>query len=289
MEKSSLLKTGLFLLCLPMLFASCDKEQAEYEQKSGGPIEFIAAVDAVTRSTIGWADFKCAFEAGDAIGIYAAPHGTALSASGNYAQNVKLVRQPDGKWSYANPAQAIFFPAEGVTLDIYAYYPYTDTQASPAALPFSAGPDQSAGASGCELLWVSVSDVAEAGNEISLQFGHLLAMIQLEVSAAADSAIQLADITAMDVKLNGLKSAVTFNAGDGTATLAGETCRINMERQSGAFVFRALVPVQDITPGAILFSCTVEHQSKFTQFNYEAAPGTVLESGVVRLYNVKLP
>ena len=119
-------------------------------------------------------------------------------------------------------------------------------------------------------------------------------MIQLEVSPADDSTIDLADIASMDVKLNGLRSAVTFNVQDGAAVLAGDAGRINMERKSGAYLFRALVPVQPVTAGSIFFSCTVGVENTsggtdYTQFNYEAAPNTQLESGVVRLYDVKLP
>lgn len=290
MEKSRLFKTRTLLLCLPLLiFASCDKSQDGYGPEKGGMLEFSPAVSAVTRSTIDWTDFKCDFEPGDAIGIFAAPHGTPLAASGNYANNVKLVKQADGSWSYADADQAIFFPAGDVTLDIYAYYPYAEVVADPLALAFDAGTDQSAGASDSELMWAVEENIAEAGNRISLRFEHVFSMLQLEVSPAADSEIDAAKITYMDVKLNGLKSAVSFNIGDGTATLSGDAARIKMECKAGTRLFRALVPVQDIAAGSILFSCTVGQETGYTQFNYEAAPNTILASGVVRLYDVKLP
>lgn len=290
MEKSRLFKTRTFLLCMSLLIlASCDKSPEGYGPERDGKLEFNAAVSAVTRSTIDWADFKCDFESGDAIGIFAAPHGTPLAASGNYATNVKLVKQADGSWSYADEDQAIFFPAGGVTLDIYAYYPYTEVVANPLALAFDAGTDQSAGAPDSELMWATEVNVAEAGNQISLQFEHVFSMLQLEVSPAADSSIDMAKVTSMDVKLNGLKPAVLFNIGDGTVTLSGDAARIRMECKAGTRLFRALVPVQEIVAGAILFSCTVGQESGYTQFNYEAAPNTVLASGVVRLYDVKLP
>lgn len=295
MEKSSLLKTWAFLGCLPLLlFSSCDKSPEGYGPKDGGMIEFNAIVSAVTRSTIDWADFKCEFETNDAVGIFVVPHGSQLAASGNYANNVKLVKQSDGTWNYADPDQAIFFPAEGVTLDIYAYYPYMEALSSPLALTFDAGTDQSAGAANSELMWASMSDVSEDNNQISLQFEHVFSMIQLEVSPADDSSIDLADVTSIDVKLNGLASAVTFNVGDGSAVLTGEAARIGMERKGGAYLFRALVPVQPVAAGSILFSCTIglknaSDGTDYTQFNYEAAPNTTLESGMVRIYDVKLP
>ena len=290
MEKSRLFKKRTFLLCLPLLlFASCDKGPEGYGPEKDGMLEFDAAVSAVTRSTIDWTDFKCDFEPGDAIGVFAAPHGSPLAASGNYASNVKLVKQADGSWSYADEDQAIFFPAGGVTLDIYAYYPYAEAVPNPLALAFDAGTDQSAGAPDSELMWAKEENVAEAGNQIRLQFGHVFSMLQLEVSPVADSAIDVEKITYMDVKLNGLKSAVSFNIGDGTASLSGDAVRIRMERKSGSRLFRALVPVQDVVAGSILFSCTVGQESGYTQFNYDAAPNTVLASGVVKLYDVKLP
>lgn len=291
MEKSRRIKIQLFLLSLPLLvLASCDKSPDEFGQTGARKLEFSADVSAVTRSTIGWADFKCDFEPGDAIGIFAVPHGSQLAASGNYAQNVKLVRQSGGGWDYADSDQAIFFPAEGVTLDVFAYYPYMESPGAPSAISFDAGRDQRGGASRSELMRAAVSDVAESDNRISLRFEHLFAMIQLEVSPAADSGIDLAEVATMDVKLNALRSAVTFDLGAGTAVPAGDACRIDMECRADARIYRALVPVQPVTAGDILFSCTVEMKSgKRAQFNYEAAPNTLFESGVVRLYDVKLP
>ena len=59
MEKSRLFKTRTFLLCMSLLIlASCDKSPEGYGPERDGKLEFNAAVSAVTRSTIDWADFK---------------------------------------------------------------------------------------------------------------------------------------------------------------------------------------------------------------------------------------
>lgn len=297
MKKTSHLKTFAFLVCLPLLtLSSCNKGAEEYDGHKSGQVNFDVSIGAVTRSTIGWDDFKCTFDAGDAIGIFAVPSGTELASSGNYANNIKLVKQADGSWNYAAKDQTIFFPAGDIALDIYAYYPYSESLNDPRAFLFDAGTDQSSGAQRSELLWTSKSNIHQTDNQIALSFAHMLAMIQIEVSPAADSSIAMQDITYIDIKLNGLKSAVTFNMGDGSANLTGDAGRIKMEQRAGSYLFRALVPVQEVIAGSILFSCTVGQAGKstsggtdYTQFNYEASPDTALSGGVVRLYNVKLP
>ena len=294
MKKSTLLKALAWSGSLPLFLCPSCSKGPEAAPPQNEAIEFYASISSVTRSTIDWADFKCEFETGDAIGIFAVPHGSPLAESGNYANNVQLVKQADGAWEYADPDQVIFFPAEGVTLDIYAYYPYTESPFDPTALPFDVGTDQSEGAAESELLWGSATDIAEEDNRISLTFAHMLSMIQVEISPAGDSAIRMEDIASIEIKLNGVESALSFHIGEGSTTPSGETGRIKMERNGETFQFRALIPVQPITAGSILFSCTVgivgdNAENSYTQFNYEAGPNTTLEKGVVRLYDIKLP
>jgi len=70
------------------------------------------------------------FKAGDAIGIFVEKRKDkeirAVAGTSNYQSNIKWIYQEDGSWSPANSTDMIYSSTDGMPLDIYAYYPYTE-------------------------------------------------------------------------------------------------------------------------------------------------------------------
>ncbi len=70
------------------------------------------------------------FRVGDAIGVFVEKRTneniqSAIGTS-NYQTNLKWIYQEDGTWKPATSSDEIYTSANGMPLDIYAYYPYTN-------------------------------------------------------------------------------------------------------------------------------------------------------------------
>lgn len=273
MTKRTIYRHLLLLAALPALvLAACSRE--EMADGSEGP----DAPDGKIRFEIGFApkdgaigdnpqtrvatdaNFKCSWEDGDAIGIYAVEHGQPLAASGNPIHNVKLTYSSGGKWT----GQA-YWPtaADGRTLDFYAYYPYTVTATNPTQISFSVAQDQSGTFSDgksnfnrSHLLTAKTDNSGEGcghGNTVTLNFTHALAMVQVKVGANM-SGIKT-------VRLNGCITETTFNLFTQTTAIAPTATSHpvtmyacpNSDNTPGTFAYRALVPVQTIASGTVMF------------------------------------
>ena len=70
------------------------------------------------------------FKAGDAIGLFVEkrtnPNAQSTVGNSNYKTNIKWVYKADGSWKPASSDDMIYTSADGIPLDIYAYYPYSE-------------------------------------------------------------------------------------------------------------------------------------------------------------------
>lgn len=273
-SKWTLLAAAVTALAL----GSCSKEEMGAEPGGspgapGGEIRFEIGIAPQTRVATD-TKFKSTWEDGDAIGIFAVKHGEQLAAADNPIHNVRLTYSSADGGTWSGPA---YWPASsaGISeLDFYAYHPYDDNGGSPAtlnptAIAFNVAPDQSAPADAAgntpsaftrsHLLMAKAADGGADGNgfakgeTVSLTFRHALAMVQVKTGTNMPGKYT--------VYLNGCTTDAVLNlATQQTSAPATAPQRITMypcpndgDGATGTFAYRALVPVQTITGGTVLF------------------------------------
>ena len=276
MTKRTIYRHLLLLAALPALvLAACSREDLAGTTDNGPEdadateirFEIGFTPQTATRvATSADALFKCTWEDGDAIGIYAVEHGERLAAAGNPIHNVKMTYSTSGaaQWS----GRAYWPAADGRKLDFYAYYPYDPSFTDPTkSLEFSAKTDQSAVTGGRSHF--SLSDLMMAnqnnntgygrGETVALSFEHLMAMVQVKVSS---SMLGNYDPSALKVSLNGCYTGVTRlnlpnRGGSFEPTSSPETITMYPcpnDGTPGIYAYRALVPPgQRIAPGTAMF------------------------------------
>lgn len=283
MTKRTIYRHLLLLAALPaLLLAACsgedlagttdngpeDADAAEIRFEIGfTPTTTDATGAPATRvATSADALFKCTWEDGDAIGIYAVEHGEELAAAGNPIHNVKMTYSTSGAAQWSGRA---YWPAVSADtkLDFYAYYPYDPSFTDPTkTLDFSAKTDQSAVTEGRNHFSLSDLMVAKPnsntgygrGETVVLDFRHLMAMVQVKVSSSMLGNYAPA---ALKVSLNGCYAGVTrLNLSNRGAnfvpTSSPETITMYPcpnDGTPGIYAYRALVMPSCIVQGTAMF------------------------------------
>lgn len=280
----------IFLLAL-----SCEKGEVAVPGGVGGRI-VLDPVFAVGSRVTTDAAFACAWEKGDAIGVFAVKHapgvaGTLLS-TGNYIHNARLVHDGTG-WAFDGGVD-FRWPDDGEVLDFHAYYPYSAGVTNPLAVEFRVATDQGAtrGTGDGARSGFSESDflVAKASNggsgygsgttTVELAFEHALSMVQVEVSFPGGIA-GAGGVTS--VTLSGCRARCSLSLSDGVATGSGVAASVEMHgvppvAGDTALVFRAMVAPGRVAGGERLY--VVKHEGR--HFPVAAASGGVtLEAGKV--------
>lgn len=284
----------LYLLLPTMLLAGCDKDESGGEPATDDRIRFeigFAPQDAAmggapeTRTATA-PDFKTTWETGDEIGVYIVKGSDGLQASGNYADNVKFIRQSNGTWSYTLPTGREYYPTDGDKLHFFAYYPYDAAMSAPTAYTFSVRTDQSAEAdySLSDLMTAKAENVEESKNAVSLQFSHALSLVQVEVKREVNVPHFDGDFT---VTLKGAKpDAVLGWSSNLTGT--GTPTDIVMHKVAGMnYTYRALVPAQTLGAEAKV-SFVQTTSGKEINMTYPGIASAVLPAKAVRKYSVTL-
>lgn len=244
----------MFLYCLlATSLVACNQSEEMDEMQASSEVTFKVSKSALSRA--GKEDFKD----GDAIGIYAVERtadGTvATPVTNGRANNAKWVKEGN-EWKPATADDRITWSQKGTKMDFYAYYPYSEGVADPAAIALDlAGQSED----------LAAADVLRAANttglstgEVTLSFDHVLAM--LNVTAEAEV-----------VKVTGIKAATALNLGTGEVALAEEATSIFTLSALGDGVFQGLVPAQTFS-GEI--QCEKEGATyvyAFTDMTLEAA------------------
>ena len=267
------------------MFASCAKEETGKEL----PLQNADAV----RFEIGFAesrvatdkDFNSTWEEGDAIGLFVVENGQPLAASGNPAHNVKLT-YTGGNWVLENE---ILW--EGRMLDFYAYYPYDAAMTDPTNVTFKVQEDQSAETGGksnyglSDLLTAQAKGVI-AGNLVTLQFSHQMAMVQVKLAVTNKGTVGL---TLKNVKTSGvLNLAQGLTVSD---DMTGDVVMRRVEQEGDAdyassYTFRALVPAQGIEETTALFEAVEEEKTHEID---GPADGLALTAGMADVLSLRLP
>lgn len=205
-------------------------------------------------------NFKCTWEAGDAIGIFAFEEGVDVTSKDYYIKNAKLTF--DGTtWQSETPLR---WPKNEKKLRFYACYPYNAMQ-DVAGFNFNVQTNQSADTDGKSNL--DLSDVMmtysiwlPSGSPVELHLSHYACMVQLKLDNTAGS-IDPNEEVIVKMRDVATKASFNFSATGWTAMSGSDNADITMRRveQPGDadyrtnYTFRAIVPLQEQSEPKSLF------------------------------------
>lgn len=306
------LKIIILFVCTASLFTACSKEEEiggiipdnreairfeiGFTSQGTGGIKTRTATDKI---------FNTAWEEGDEIGVFAVEHAAEqpaiLAASDNYMHNVKLTyNKAANTWT---PDTPLYFPTgEDRQLNFYAYYPYSAAAIDPAVLTFNVQTDQNgSGFNASDLMFAVAWDVNK-GSAVSLAFNHALSLVEVDISESSENTpLYVAD--KLKVQLCGVKTAsmvnLSFQPIYPVVISASAFADIRMHRvdmgDAAKYVYRALIPRQDLAAGHTLFTFKqdLNGNDKYTDGNefslsYTLAAQPDLVPGNVLRYKIKL-
>lgn len=279
----------LYLLLSVLLLASCSGEDdsliPDPSTQADGQIRFeigFAAEGGAQSRVVTDPNLKTTWETGDEIGLFAVKHGDNLLATGNYIHNVKLTCQEDGIWS-----GDAYWSNEGQTYDFYAYYPYDAAMGNPTNHTFSVKADQRAEANykRSDLLTAQTEDVAKSTNAVSLQFSHVLSLVQVEVKR--DPNVPHFDENDFTVTLTGVLPGVKVDWAS-ALTGTGAATPIIMHKVEGMlYTYRAFVPAQTLAAESKVTFVQSTAEKKI-DMEYQGVKNTALTAGHAHKYSVTL-
>lgn len=280
---------SLALIAIGMTFLnSCSKETEEVTaQGEKQPVQFVMNVGQASRTTTGTdAGRTTTWSDGDAVGIFVYKHGDTTSPVN---ANVKYTLSGS---TWAAEAGSEIYTDEAY--DFYAYYPYDATVTDPTKVSMTALADQTSADNYAksDFLAAQNTSVAAGATTVALTFSHLFSMVEVTVTGDKVSQ-QPTKVTLNNVKL---ATAVDITAATPAAAVASDATatEVNMyyltkttNADSAPFVFRAVVPAQEIAAGTSLTSIYApDADAKTYTMQYNAA--VTYEAGKCRSIQVKI-
>lgn len=267
-------KSLIFALTGALMITACSneiEEQLAENGKNGQNVKFSIGVENLSRTAIADGTLVTSFEPNDEIGIFAYD-GEKLVSS-----NVKYTYNGSG-WTSENAIAA----QDGVKLSYYAYYPYDASVTDPASIKDTVSADQTAGFGKNDMLSARNTEAAAGATNISLNFAHAMAMVQVSLMEGTTS-----DANAT-VTLQSILPVTSVNAKDGSVTAAsGASVGVAMKKAAESLTYRAVVPEQTIKADSklltivaggktfdVTFSADVKYErGKLLQIKVEALNG----------------
>ncbi|WP_297719786.1 fimbrillin family protein [uncultured Porphyromonas sp.] len=211
----SMTKLGTLLFASTLLFSSCQRsggcgcEVDDPYAKGKGDLKVSSNI--IQRGTRVAGE---AWEASDAIGIFALNEGQALGAT-NYATNAKYTTAAAGSSvTFTSVADGINLPSTG-NIDLVAYYPYKEGVTTELAFDAS---DQSNPAL-IDLLYSNNQKGLNKQNEkANLVFSHALTLVEFNITTEEGLAINDGTIALKDAVVDGKMALATGAITTGTKT-----------------------------------------------------------------------
>lgn len=223
--------------------------------------------------------FKCTWEEGDEIGVFAClanpdTPNISLEKSGNPLHNVKLT-YTSGKWvGDAWWPTLADFPAKR-EMHFFAYYPYNAAATDSTAIAFAVKTDQSNTTYGkpnynlSDLLFGESTHNYMRGETIKLSFHHALSLVQLNVPVETltgsgpngELEVSLMAQAKATVNLNLFNtSSEAKPAATDNDPVAIRMQRVEDPSNTTTYTYRALVPAQDFAKGSRIFRLNYKGQ-----------------------------
>ena len=243
-------KNLIFALAGALAMTACSNEMEEQlaeNGKNGQNVKFSIGVENLSRTAIADGTLVTSFEPNDEIGIFAYDGEKLVSSNVKYTYN-------GSEWTSENAIAA----QDGVKLSYYAYYPYDASVTDPASIKDTVSADQTAGFGKNDMLSARNTEAAAGATNISLNFAHAMAMVQVSLMEGTTS--------------------------DANATV---TLGVAMKKAAESLTYRAVVPEQTIKAGSklltivaggktfdVTFSADVKYEKgKLLQIKVEALNG----------------
>ncbi len=236
-------KNLIFALAGALAMTACSNEMeqqlAEGSGNGGQDVKFTVGIENLSRTTIADGTLKTEFVKGDEIGIFAYNGESVVSS------NIKYTYNGSG-WT----SDAAIAAQDGVQLNYYAYYPYSESVTDPSAINVTVNSDQATNGFSKDDVLTAQNTEAEAGaTSVSLTFAHAMAMVQVSLMEGTTS-----DANAT-VTLQSILPVTSVNAKDGSVTAAsGASVGVAMKKAAESLTYRAVVPEQTITAGSKLLT-----------------------------------
>ena len=234
-------KNLIFALAGALAMPACSNEMEEQlaeNGKNGQNVKFSIGVENLSRTAIADGTLVTSFEPNDEIGIFAYDGKKLVSSNVKYTYN-------GSKWTSENAIAA----QDGVKLSYYAYYPYDASVTDPASIKDTVSADQTAGFGKNDMLSARNTEAAAGATNISLNFAHAMAMVQVSLMEGTTS-----DANAT-VTLQSILPVTSVNAKDGSVTAAsGASVGVAMKKAAESLTYRAVVPEQTITANSKLLT-----------------------------------
>lgn len=265
-------KNLIFALTGALMITACSneiEEQLAENGKNGQNVKFSIGVENLSRTAIADGTLVTSFEPNDEIGIFAYD-GEKLVSS-----NVKYTYK-GSEWTSENAIAA----QDGVKLSYYAYYPYDASVTDPASIKDTVSADQTAGFGKNDMLSARNTEAAAGATNISLNFAHAMAMVQVSLMEGTTS-----DANAT-VTLQSILPVTSVNAKDGSVTAAsGASVGVAMKKAAESLTYRAVVPEQTIKADSKLLTIVAGGKTFDVTFNadVEYERGKLLQITVKKL------
>lgn len=249
-------KNLIFALAGALAMTACSNEMeqqlAEGSGNSGQEVKFTVGIENLSRTTIADGTLKTEFVKGDEIGIFAYNGESVVSS------NIKYTYNGSG-WT----SDAAIAAQDGVQLNYYAYYPYSESVTAPSAINVTVNSDQATNGFSKDDVLTAQNTEAEAGaTSVSLTFAHAMAMVQVSLMQGTTDD---ADAT---VYLQSILPDTKINAKDGSVeTAAGEAVAVAMKKAAESLTYRAVVPEQTIKAGSKLLTIVAGGKTFDVTFN----------------------
>lgn len=234
-------KSLIFALTGALMITACSneiEEQLAENGKNGQNVKFSIGVENLSRTAIADGTLVTSFGQNDEIGIFAYDGEKLVSSNVKYTYN-------GSEWTSENAIAA----QDGVKLSYYAYYPYDASVTDPASIKDTVSADQTAGFGKNDMLSARNTEAAAGATNISLNFAHAMAMVQVSLMEGTTS-----DANAT-VTLQSILPVTSVNAKDGSVTAAsGASVGVAMKKAAESLTYRAVVPEQTIKAGSKLLT-----------------------------------
>lgn len=238
-------KSLIFALTGALMITACSneiEEQLAENGKNGQNVKFSIGVENLSRTAIADGSLVTSFEPDDEIGIFAYDGEKLVSSNVKYTYN-------GSEWTSENAIAA----QDGVKLSYYAYYPYDASVTDPASIKDTVSADQTAGFGKNDMLSARNTEAAAGATNISLNFAHAMAMVQVSLMEGTTS-----DANAT-VTLQSILPVTSVNAKDGSVTAAsGASVGVAMKKAAETLTYRAVVPEQTIRAGSKLLTIVAD-------------------------------
>ena len=244
-----------------MLMAGCQKEDSTTPDNNANyPADGVVRIETNINALESRANAE--------KNLYA---GSDLSLTVDYGVNDKYTKnnilwKKDATHSTWSTLIPMHWKDAATKVKVYAYAPYIAAQSDLTVIPFSAQADQSAGLTSSDLVGYINSTFTPGSslttkNAIPIKFDHKMSQLNIALTFADQFG---EDVTVTSVTVNA-KTAVTYNATSGEATLATDAADFKIKANGTDKSYSAIIAPQTVTGDTKLVKITLSND-KFYEY-----------------------